>query len=348
MDTILIVDDVDINREILREILEPDFLVLEADGGKAALDILFVRQSKPQAVLLDVIMPDIGGFEVLERIKADPMTAQIPVLFITGSDATEDESRGLSAGAADYITKPFEPETVLARLNNHLELCRYRERLENQLVQKNEELIKTHERTLETLATIIEYRSLESGMHIRRTIELTKILIEHLSVSEKFRDKISDDFCNSIVKAVPLHDIGKIGIPDDILLKPGKLTPDEFEIIKRHTEIGSDIIDSISKDAIDLAGYLDCAHEICRSHHERWDGKGYPDSKKGEEIPLAARISSVVDVYDALVSARCYKPAYSHAEALHIMRQSSGTQFDPDVLDVFLEISDIIENATLL
>lgn len=342
MNIILVVDDMGTNRLILKQILEEDYEVLEAENGMKALDILSSAERLPDAVLLDIMMPGMDGFEVLHKIKENPKTLHIPVLFITASDADLNEIRGLNEGAADYILKPFDPRSVLARVKNHIKLNRDKERLKVELERKTYELIKTHERTLETLASIIEYRSLESGLHIKRTVEMMKVMVNCLFTNPKYRDLMNADFCRYTIRAVALHDIGKIGIPDEVLLKPGKLSNDEFEIIKQHTVIGSEIIDSISQGVTDGIEYLNRAREICRHHHERWDGKGYPDGLKQENIPLAARMSSLIDVYDALVSVRCYKAAYSHEEALAIMSEGRGTQFDPYIFDEFLSVANEI------
>lgn len=342
-DVILIVDDIEINRIILREILQDDYLVIEASGGEEAFEILFGIDGEPAAiqpttVLLDVMMPDIDGFQVLERIKSNNETKNIPVLFITAADSEETESRGLISGAADYITKPFNTDVVRARVVNHINLARYSHMLEQMVSVKTEEVTRTYESTLEVLATIIEYRNLESGAHIRRTTLLTEILVARMLEDDRYKAALQEMNKTSLIKASALHDIGKIGIPDGILLKPGRLTPEEFDIIKTHTTVGSHIIDSISENLPDNDQYLRYAKDICHFHHERWDGSGYPTGLKGEEIPLSARIISVVDVYDALTSPRCYKDAYTHEVSLGIIREGSGTQFDPDIVDI---ISDV-------
>ncbi len=340
MSSILIVDDVEINRLILREILSADYDILEAESGLEAIDLLYNIGDLPQAVLLDIMMPGMDGFEVLSMIKSNPRTDKIPVLFITAADASTNESKGLKEGAADYISKPFNPDVVKARVESQIQLKKYRDGLEIMLEKKTDELITTHERTLETLATIIEYRSLESGTHIRRSSELSRVLIHALLKHDNFKKELVNIHYNSIIKAVALHDIGKIGIPDSILLKPGKLTDEEFAVIKEHTLIGSKIIETIAENAFDDAMYLTHCREICRYHHERWDGKGYPDKLSGLDIPLSARILSIVDVYDALVNERCYKPAMSHEAAMDIIREGIGTQFDPDIGEIVLGISD--------
>jgi Response regulator containing a CheY-like receiver domain and an HD-GYP domain len=335
MDTILVVDDVEINRTILKEMLSAEYDVLEADSGRAALDILFNIPRLPDAILLDIMMPGMDGFEVLNFIKSNPKTASLPVLFITTANASENESRGLNEGAVDFIAKPFNADVIKARLHNHVQLKKYQQNLQLLLDEKIAEIINIHEHMLETMASLIEYRSLESGEHIQRTSKLSRVLINHLMEDSLYARELMHLNPDTITKAVTLHDIGKIAIPDNILLKPGKLTENEFETIKTHSAIGSDIIRSMRHHIRDSAGYLTCAQDICRSHHERWDGRGYPDGLAGTDIPLAARILSVVDVYDALVNIRCYKPKMPHDEAVSIIMNGRGTQFDPVVADAF-------------
>ena len=348
-EVILIVDDVDINRTILRETLLDDYDILEAANGIDALKILFPTddvpaEKLPTAILLDVMMPGMDGFEVLEVIKKNNATKNIPVLFITATDSEEIESKGLKAGAADYITKPFNIDVVRARVDNHINLARYRNNLEQLVEIKTAEVTRTYESTLEVLATIIEYRNLESGTHIRRTTLLTGVLVDKMLESEKFKKALETLNISSLIKASALHDIGKIGIPDGILLKPGKLTNDEFNMIKTHTTVGSHIIDSISENLPDNDMFLKYAKDICHYHHERWDGNGYPAGLSGEEIPLSARIVSLVDVYDALVSPRCYKDPYSHDVSIGIITDGRGTQFDPDIVDLLPEVAEAFKS----
>jgi len=343
-DIILIVDDIEINRMILREILQNDYDIIEASGGIEAVNVLFDANGEPNEVLpttilLDIMMDDLDGFAVLEKIMANEVTKNIPVLFITAADSEEIESKGLMAGAADYITKPFNHTVVRARVDNHLNLARYRHKLEQLVSIKTAEVTKTYESTLEVLATIIEYRNLESGAHIRRTTLLTEVLVAKMLESEQFKAALMEENIPSLIKASALHDIGKIGIPDGILLKPGKLNDDEFNVIKSHTTVGSQIIDSISETLPDNDMYLKYAKDICHYHHERWDGRGYPGGLTAEEIPLAARIISVVDVYDALVSPRCYKDPFSHDVSFSIITEGRGTQFDPDIVDILPSVA---------
>lgn len=341
-DLVLIVDDIDINRLILRNILEEDYDIEEASNGQETLDLLFDKKIKPAAILLDIIMPVMDGFAVLEKLKANESTAKIPVLFITAADARSNETRGLEAGAADYVSKPFNADVVKTRLANHIRLRQYQTNLENMIAIKTAEVTKTYEQTLEVLATIIEYRNLESGAHIRRTLELMDVMIDAILASEKHKKMLEGENHHSMRRASALHDIGKIGIADSILLKPGKLTYEEFEIMKTHATIGGDIIDSISKTLKDNDLYLKYCKDICLYHHERWDGSGYPQGLSGERIPVAARIIAVVDVYDALVSIRCYKPAFSHEQAIEIINDGCGSHFDPAVVEIFLQITDQI------
>jgi len=331
---ILVVDDVIINRIILKEILADNYDIEEAEDGMQAISHLLNSVVKPALILLDVMMPKMDGFEALTVIKSSPSLDKIPVIFITAADS---ELKGLSSGATDYISKPFEPEIVKLRVANHIELSLYREQLEKMVEKKAYELECTKERFLETIAELIEYRSLESSKHVKRTKGLARILINQmLKKNKKYRIELSNDNIEAILKAASLHDIGKVGIPDHILLKPGRLTPEEFEIVKTHAVIGSDAIKTMMV-ADDSDDYLKHAYNICRYHHERWDGKGYPEGLQGTEIPLPARIIALIDVYDALTSERCYKQPVSHEEAVKIIKESSGTHFDSEIANSFLE-----------
>jgi putative two-component system response regulator len=330
---LLVVDDVEANRIILREILSDTYEIELAKDGIEAISKLVNSIVKPNLILLDVMMPGLDGFGVISFMKSDPVLHKIPVIFIT---ATDQEVRGLRAGAADYISKPFEPEIVRLRVANQVELSQYREKLESLVTQKANELIVTREHFLDTMANLIEYRSLESGRHVKRTRELARVLaIQLMHHGGPYAKELQAGNPNIMVKAVPLHDIGKIGIPDNILLKPGRLTPAEFTIIESHAAIGGEVIQSLIEVGED--DYLKHCYNICRFHHERWDGTGYPEKLSGIEIPLAARIVSVVDVYDALVSERCYKQAISHKDAINILKECAGSQFDPIVVKALLD-----------
>lgn len=340
--SVLIVDDSDISRILLREMLTDRFEITEASSGYDALELLRTMDEKPELLLLDIMMPHMDGYAVMAELRKDPLLMHIPVICITASD---EEFKGLNAGAVDYVFKPFDPEAVKLRVSNQIELTRYRHQLERMVDEKAQELVSTKETMLETLADMIEYRSLESGMHIKRTQKLTEILVKHLLTSRIYGPLLANCNIKAMIKASALHDIGKIGIPDNILLKPGKLTPEEFDIIKTHTVIGSDIFNSLLQQQEDE--YYRFCYEISRSHHERWDGSGYPDHLSKEDIPLSARILALVDVYDALVSTRCYKEAIPHDEAIHIIEQGSGSHFDPSIVDALLEVRELIGRAML-
>lgn len=335
-DSILIVDDIMTNRMILANILEDDFDIYQAEDGKQALDALFSHQVTPAIVLLDIMMPGMSGFDVIEVMKADPVLSHISVLFITAADDEEAEIKGLRMGAVDYIYKPFRPEAVKTRVMTHLKLHKYNESLEKMVAAQVKELTQAKDKMFENMANIIEYRNLESGEHVKRTKLLTQVFLDYL-IAHPMQDYLIDpDDYDIISKSVPLHDVGKIGIPDNVLLKPGSLTRDEYEIIKTHTTIGSEII--LSMLDFEDEKYMNYCNDICRHHHERWDGTGYPDKLREAEIPLVARIVSIVDVYDALVSERVYKAAMSHEQALAVLNLGAGTQFDPYLIKVLNEI----------
>jgi putative two-component system response regulator len=320
--------------------------VEQAEDGMQAISILLNSVVKPTLILLDIMMPKMDGFETLRVIKSSPMLDKIPVIFITAADS---ELKGLSEGAVDYISKPFESEIVLMRVANHIELSLYRENLEKLVEKKAYELDATKERFLETMAELIEYRSLESGQHVKRTKELARVLIgQMLKKGGAYRQELAAENIDAIIKAVPLHDIGKIGIPDNILLKPGKLTAEEFEQIKTHTTIGSTTIKSLILDDGEEDDYLRHCYEICRFHHEKWNGSGYPEGRFGTDIPLSARIVALIDVYDALTSKRCYKQPVSHEKTTEIIKESSDAHFDPEIVKAYLETEQKFKETHVL
>jgi putative two-component system response regulator len=342
--SVLVVDDVEINVMILEEILKDYYHILKASNGKQALDVLRNVKTLPKIILLDVQMPEMTGREMFEILKADEALKNIPVIFVTAEGDSENEL--LTAGAVDFIRKPFPYEIVKLRVRNQIELKIYRDSLEEQVAQKTAEVIKkteeankTLDNALQGLANAIEHRNLESGEHVKRTQFYVRALAKHLVLSKScYEDRLIKMQPEIIVKSMALHDVGKIAIPDSILLKPGRLDPDEYEMMKTHTTKGKVIIGELGD--VNSSLYLKHCEDICFGHHERWDGKGYPRNLKEEEIPLSARIASVADVYDALVSARVYKAAISNSEALKIILEGKGTQFDPIVCDSFIEIQD--------
>ena len=349
-DMILIVDDVETNRVILEEILKDKYDTVCADDGMMAVSLMLSGTVQPSIVLLDIMMPEMDGYEVLEVMKNNSFTEHIPVIFITAADAESNETKGLEMGAVDYIPKPFNPEIVKARVKTHLRLYHYSSKLEAMVQEKVTELVRSKERMLETMANIIECRNLESGSHVKRTRELTRILAECLCQNSAIGYCVMETDVGIMATAAPLHDVGKISIPDNVLLKPGKLTFDEFEIMKTHTSLGGAMIKMMIYDAEkndeENNKYLSCCHDIALCHHERWDGKGYPGGLSGEAIPLAARILSLVDVYDALVSERVYKAAMSHEQAVTIICEGAGTQFDAKIVEAFMLVAEKFREYT--
>ena len=333
---VMIVDDMETNRIILNEMLKDDYYIVEAENGVEAISTLLSDVEKPSLILLDIMMPVMDGFATMEFIKQDPLLSQIPVIFIT---AIENEFKGLSAGAVDYIIKPFSPETVKLRVSTHVELYQYRQQLEHMVERKAQDLMLAKENFLETMANLIEYRSVESGQHVMRTKELSAYLTMRLLEDSPYKAELASINFDALIKAVPLHDIGKIAIPDSILLKPGRLTPEEFKTIETHTTVGSQVISSLLKNDPEDEHLKHC-YDICLHHHEKWNGAGYPEKLAGTDIPLSARIVALVDVYDALVTERCYKKAMSHDEAVKIILDSSGTHLDPIIVEAFSDIRD--------
>jgi putative two-component system response regulator len=336
--TVLVVDDIEVNVLILEEILKNDYHVITSSNGREALEILGDSIQLPKIILLDVVMPEMTGREMFELMKTNEKLKRIPVIFITAENDSESEL--LAAGAVDFINKPFRnPEIVKLRVKNQIELKNYSDSLEQMVAIKTAEVTKTLESALQGLANAIEHRDLESGEHVKRTQLFVKALVDYLIETESLYanelEKLQPDI---IMKSMALHDVGKIAIPDKILLKPGKLDDDEYEIMKTHTTRGREIIGELGDAESSL--YLKHCEDICYGHHERWDGNGYPQKLKDNEIPLVARLASIADVYDALVCARIYKAAIPYDEALDIIKSGKGTQFDPLITDAVTQIHD--------
>jgi putative two-component system response regulator len=334
---VLIVDDTEINVEILLNALDEAYSVRVATDGRSALNV--VNQSLPDLILLDVVMPGMDGFEVCRRLKENKNTKQIPVIFLTTLSDPCDEGKGLALGAADYISKPFNPELVKARVGNNLELKAHRDSLEEMVKQRTRELERTKEATIASMAILAEYRDNDTGKHIQRTRCYVACLAKELS--RTYPDKLTPEAIDLLCQSTPLHDIGKVGIPDAILLKPGKLTDAELSEIKLHTLIGSEAIQK-TENFLGTNSFLKQAREIAEFHHERWDGSGYPYGLKENEIPLSARIVAICDIYDALISRRPYKPPFTHEEAVKIITigdsRTKPEHFSPIILDAFRRI----------
>lgn len=335
---ILIVDDEEVNRAILDVMFRSEYEILQASNGKEAIKII-EEDHGLVLVLLDIVMPVMDGFGVLDYMKERDMLDSVPVILITGETVRNSEDRAYAYGIADVIHKPFYPDIVKRRAKNLIELYQNKRNMEERL-KEQEEAIREQEKKIrennefmiDALSTVVEFRSLETGEHIKRIKYFTRILLKYI---QKYYPKygLTQERIGEITRAAALHDIGKIGISDAILLKPGKLTEGEFEVMKTHTTIGCDILESFCQDQED-GFYRDC-YDICRHHHERWDGGGYPDHLAGERIPLSAQVVAVADVYDALVSKRVYKGAYVNSVAYDMIIGGECGQFAPDVIECF-------------
>ena len=344
--TLMVVDDTPINLSLMNELLRDDYRLLVANGGERALKLLETG-SRPDLILLDIMMPDIDGYEVLRRIKQNPDTRDIPVIFHTAKTEIDDETLGLQLGAVDYIAKPISPPIVKARIQTHLQLKSAADFLRDkaafldaEVTKRTREVQAIQDVTVLAMSSMAETRDNETGNHILRTQRYVKRLAEQLRTLPKYESLLTDDYIELLYKSAPLHDIGKVGIPDAILLKPGKLTPEEFEIMKTHTTIGYESIVRAEKSLGTSLTFLQPAKEIALSHQEKWDGSGYPQGLQGEAIPLSARLMAVADVYDALISKRVYKDPIPHPDSVAIMTKGRGTHFDPEVLDAFLAIHE--------
>lgn len=350
--TLLVIDDIPENLSLMYKLLKDDYKVKGANSGDKGLAI--AENDRPDLILLDVMMPNMDGFEVCEHLKENPATKDIPVIFLTAKTESVDERKGLELGAVDYITKPIVPEIVKARVGTHVSLKRAADILkgENESLEKEvqrrtlesikqiEELHAIQDVAFNAMVSLAETRDNETGNHIRRTQLYIKLLAERLSLNPIYTKQLDENTINLLYKSAPLHDIGKIGIPDHILLKNGKLTSEEFEIMKTHTTIGYEAINKAEEINGKAMSFLRVAKEIAYSHHEKWDGSGYPQGLVGEKIPLSARLMAIVDVYDALISKRIYKPPFSHTEAIKMIVNGRGTHFDPNIVDAFLKVTD--------
>lgn len=339
--TILIVDDEPTNLVVLSELLRPEYTLRVANGGPAALRAMGTPP-RPDLVLLDVMMPGMDGYEVLRRLRANPATREVPVMFLTALAEPHDEERGIRAGAADYLTKPIQPALVRARVRTQLEAKRVRDLLRDQnafleaeVQRRIDEIDLTEHAGIRALAHLAETRDTDTGVHILRTQQFVEELALGLRDHPTFAAFLDKPTIDLMVRSAPLHDIGKVGIPDSILLKPGPLTPDEWTVMKTHTIMGADALARAEQDVGKPVPFLPMARTIARSHHEKWDGSGYPDGLAGEAIPIPARLMAVADVFDALISKRVYKGAMPIEAARAVITEGRGAHFDPDVVAVF-------------
>lgn len=340
---ILIVDDVEINVRILARLIESmGYRPLTALNGKDALHI--IRQTLPQMVLMDISMPEINGYELCRLLKNNKRTRDIPVIFISALDGSEERMKGFRAGAVDFIDKPFEPMEVTVRVENQLKIYKMQKEMEaynsrlNSLINEQMERIETEQKNiLYALAKVTEERDNSTVNHLENVSYNSRMLAQSLQFCPKFEHEITSTFVEKIGIAAMLHDIGKMRIPDEILLKPGNLNVHERKVIKQHAEIGAYILEEIYANA-EKNDFLPMAIQIARFHHERWNGTGYPEGLMGTEIPLCARIVGLVDIFDTLTGERCYKMAYTLAESLQIIEECKEIYFDPDIVDIFMKI----------
>lgn len=350
--TVLVVDDTPANLSLLVGILKPEYRVKMANTGERALELAF--QAPPDLVLCDIMMPGMNGYEVCRRLSANPATARVPVIFVSAAVNVEDEQTGFEAGAVDYIHKPLSPPIVLARVKTHLKLKHLRDLMEHKSADLQQEVnrrvkqvVQLQTASIHVMVSLAEFRDEETGNHIRRTQAYVRLLGLWLPRNGHYVSELNETTVDQIAQAAPLHDIGKIAIPDDILLKPGRHTPDEWAVMQTHAMRGFDILQRARASLGEDNPLLIYAAEITRHHHERWDASGYPDGLSGQAIPLSARLMAVADVYDALRSTRPYKKPFSHQAACELIEQGRGSHFDPVLIDAFQALETEIAEIAL-
>ncbi len=334
---VFIVDDVPENIQVaLSQLKGLNLEFAYATSGEQAL--ARIKNRPPSLILLDVMMPGMDGFDTLKAIRREVALSSIPVIFLTARSEPEDIAKGFKLGGVDYITKPFHGAELRSRVNNHLELHNYRVNLEETIEARTEETVLLKDIIILAMGELAEHRDAGTGGHIQRTSTFVKLLANALLKQGAFFQDMTPEFITLLYKTAPLHDIGKVAIPDAILLKKGRLTEEEFDEMKRHTLYGERVIEKLEQMAGEPMPFLQCAKEMVGSHHEKYDGSGYPRGLSGDEIPLAGRIMAVADVYDALMTSRSYKRALNHNETMEIMKEGRGSHFDPVVFDAFLSV----------
>ena len=345
---ILVVDDDSANLMLAQKILGGEYRIAAANSGTAALK--YLEKNRPDVILLDINMPEMDGFETMEQLKNKEETGAIPVIFLTADKSIETETKCFQVGAFDFVGKPFIPDILKSRVKRALELEQYHNSLETlvkeqaeQLMERSKRIGEIQENVIVGLANLIESRDGSTGKHVKNTQGYVKMIVEDLDRKGLFSDILDEEYMQNTCKAAPLHDIGKIKIPDSILQKPGRLTPEEFETMKKHTVYSEGVIKNIIGD-VENEAYVKVASDIAMYHHERWDGGGYPEGLKAEEIPLCARIMAVADVFDALYEERCYKqPVRPMRKVLDILEEGKGTQFDPVIVETFLGMEPVLK-----
>lgn len=347
---ILVVDDDKTNLTLAQKILLPQYRIAATNSGMAALK--YLEHNHPDLILLDINMPEMDGFEVMKKLQEKEETANIPVIFLTADNATQTEIKCFQMGAMDFVGKPFVPDILLSRVGKTIELEQYRNNLEkmvkeqaDKITEDSRKISKIQESVIVGMANLIESRDGSTGKHVKNTQMYVRMIAEELYKRNLYPELLTKEYIEDICKAAPLHDVGKIKVPDSVLQKPGKLTPEEFETMKLHTTYSRKIIRMIISDVEDKH-YVQTVEDIALYHHERWDGTGYPTGLAGDSIPLAARIMSVADVFDALYEERCYKPPIRPIERImQIMMEGRGTQFDPVIMDVFTEMLPMLKDV---
>jgi len=348
--SVLVVDDEVTNLSLVAGLLRGHYQVKVAKDGMRALELAQTEQ--PDIILLDIMMPGLDGYEVCGMLKAEPLTQHIPVIFLTSQTEAHNEELGLELGAVDYITRPIRPGILLSRLRAHLSdamtsraIRVNNEYLEFEVAKRAKQVMAMQDVTILAMASLSETRDTDTGNHLRRTQNYVRVLAYAMREHPDYAGYLSDEVIHMLYRCAPLHDIGKVGIPDRILLKPGRYTEEEFEIMKRHPTLGRDALANAQRLAgstehhlVGLADFFEIAKELVYSHHEKWDGSGYPQGLKGQEIPISARLMAVADVYDALICPRVYKPAFTPAEAARTIRNGRGTAFAPELVDAFLRL----------
>ena len=351
--TLLVVDDAPDNLMLMSDLLQDDYQVRLADSGMAALEDV-QSGAVPDLVLLDIMMPRMSGWDVFQALKDHPATHDVPVIFLTALSASEDEERGLAMGAADFISKPINPPVLRARVRTQLQnkaaadfLRDQNHFLESEVARRMHEVDAVKDITIQTLASLAETRDAHTGNHVRRTQHYVRALAMQLREHPRFSHYLTDRTIDLLFKSAPLHDIGKVGIPDGILLKPGRLTAQEYEIMKTHARLGRDAIANAERHLGFRADFLEIAKEITYGHHERWDGTGYPEGLAGDQIPISARLMAVADVYDALAHHRVYRNSVPPERAMEMIAEERGTHFDPDVVDAAVALGGTFRDIAL-
>lgn len=348
---ILVVDDNETNVMILEELLGDDYGIVTATDGAEAVEAY--KQHKPGVVLMDIMMPNVNGYDATRQIKAMPNSEYVQVILVSAKASADERVKGYECGAEDYVVKPFDPDELFAKVRVYARLfaAQYElaqakaevvgdnDRLQSLVEAQAAELVGKRDMLVFALAELADSRDPETGQHLQRMREYCRVLAEHLAEHGPYQDKIDQAYLDAIYLAAPLHDIGKVGIPDTILLKPGRLTDEEFDLMKQHTVIGATALENVARHG-EKGQFIEMAIEIARSHHEKFDGKGYPDAIAGQSIPLSARITAVADVFDALTSARVYKEAFTAQVARSMIEKDAGTHFDPAVIEAFLAVFD--------